>query len=134
MMIEDPKTPDARKERDSQDTMQRIQVGVVGLVAVLMVVSIANFVLQRASDEQSAIEEIQAEALDSTRGLIVDAEPAPVQAQAPAEPLAEMGITPAPVQEDDVVKPVPTVPGTRAQVVPDLEPDPKLEAPMDKER
>ncbi len=129
MMIEDPK-----KQNDSQDTMQRIQVGVVGLVAVLLVVSVANFVLQRASDEQSAIEEIQAEALDSSGRLVVESEPAPVPAPAPAEPLAELGITPAPVQEDEVVKPVPVVPGARSQVVPDLEPDPKLEARMDKER
>ncbi len=128
-MIEDPKN-----RSDSQDTIQRIQVGVVGLVAVLMVVSVANFVLQRASDEQSAIEEIQAEALDSSGRLVVEAEPAPAPTPAPAEPLAELGITPAPVQEDEVVQPVPEIPSARSQVVPDLEPDPKLEARMDKER
>ncbi len=127
-MIEDPKN-----KSDSQDTIQRIQVGVVGLVAVLMVVSIANFVLQRASDEQSAIEEIQAEAIDSSGRLIVENEPAPAPTPAPAEPLAELGITPAPVQEDEVVQPVPVNPSTRSQVVPDLEPDPKLEARMDEE-
>ncbi|QTD55556.1 hypothetical protein [Parasphingorhabdus cellanae] len=132
MMIEDPKKQNVKKPNDGQDTVQRIQVGVVGLVAVLMVVSVANFVLQRASDEQSAIEEIQAEALENAGRLAVEAEPAP--APAPAEPLAELGITAAPVPEDEVVQPVPTVPGTRAQVVPDLEPDPKLEARMDKER
>lgn len=115
-----------------QDTVQRIQVGVVGLVTVLLLVSVANFVLQRASDEQSAIEEIQAEAADRSRELVQEAAPAP--APAPAEPLAELGITPAPVPEDEVVQPVPTVPGSRAQVVPDLEPDPKLEVPMDQER
>lgn len=126
-MIEDPKNTDNR-----QDTIQRIQVGIVGLVAVLLLVSVANFVLQRASDEQSAIEEIQAEAAGSTRDLATEA--APVPAPAPAEPLAELGITPAPAPEDEVIQPVPTVPGSRAQVVPDLEPDPKLEAPMDQEQ
>lgn len=128
-MIEDPKN-----KSDSQDTIQRIQVGVVGLVAVLMVVSVANFVLQRASDEQSAIEEIQAEAIDSSGRLVIENEPAPAPTLAPAEPLAELGITPAPVQEEEVVQPVPVNPGTRSQVVPDLEPDPKLEARMDEER
>lgn len=132
-MIEDPKDQNAKKDNNGQDTMQRIQVGVVGLVAVLLVVSVANFVLQRASDEQSAIEQIQAEALENAGRIAAEAEPPPVQVQTPAEPLAEMGITPAPVQEEEVVEPVPTIPGTRAQVVPDLEPDPKLEAPMDKE-
>lgn len=126
-MIEGPKDTSNR-----QDTIQRIQVGVVGLVAVLLLVSVANFVLQRASDEQSAIEEIQDEATGGARELVKDIAPAP--APAPAEPLAELGITPAPVAEDEVVKPVPTVPGKRSQVVPDLEPDPKLEAPMDQER
>ncbi len=124
-MIEGPKDTGNR-----QDTIQRIQVGVVGLVAVLLLVSVANFVLQRASDEQSALEEIQAEAAGSARELVKDSTPAP----APAEPLAELGITPAPVAEDEVVQPVPVVPGKRSQVVPDLEPDPKLEAPMDQER
>lgn len=127
MMIEEP-----NKASNRQDTVQRIQVGVVGLVAVLLLVSVANFVIQRASDEQSAIEEIQAEAAGGSRELAEDV--APATAPAPAEPLAELGITPAPVPEDDVVKSVPKVPGTRAQVVPDLEPDPKLEAPMDRER
>ncbi|GAB5480777.1 MAG: hypothetical protein Pars92KO_05340 [Parasphingorhabdus sp.] len=121
-----------KETANRQDTVQRIQVGVVGLVAVLLLVSVANFVLQRASDEQSAIEEIQAEAADRSRELVQEV--APVPAPAPAEPLAELGITPAPVPEDEVVQPVPTVPGSRAQVVPDLEPDPKLEAPMDQER
>lgn len=120
-----------KQMNNRQDTMQRIQVGLVGLVAVLLLVSVANFVLQRASDEQSAIEEIQAEAAGTSRELVGEAEPVPTQA--PAEPLAELGITPAPVPEDDVVQPVPTVPGNRGQVVPDLKPDPKLEAPMDQE-
>ncbi|MEP2103485.1 MAG: hypothetical protein ABJP02_15255 [Parasphingorhabdus sp.] len=133
-MIEDPEKQNAKKDNNGQDTIQRIQVGVVGLVAVLLVVSVANFVLQRASDEQSAIQEIQTEALENAGRIAAEAEPTPVPVQAPAEPLAEMGITPAPVQEEEVVEPVPIVPGTRAQVVPDLEPDPKLEAPMDKEQ
>lgn len=126
-MIEGPKDTSNR-----QDTIQRIQVGVVGLVAVLLLVSVANFVLQRVSDEQSALEEIQAEAIGSGRELAKDV--APVPTPAPAEPLAELGITPVPVPEGEVVQPVPTVPGSRSQVVPDLEPDPKLEAPMDQEQ
>lgn len=123
---------DQKKNGNRQDTVQRIQVGVVGLVAVLLLVSVANFVLQRASDEQTAIEEIQAEAANGSRELVEDI--TPPAAQPPAEPLAELGITPAPVPEDEVVQPVPQVPENRAQVVPDLEPDPKLEAPMDQER
>lgn len=121
-MIEEPKNTSER-----QDSIQRIQVGVVGLVAVLLLVSIANFVLQRASDEQTAIEVIQAEATGSV--------PQPSEkiiVPAPSEPLADLGITPTRVPEG--IQPVPEIPVKRVQVVPDLEPDPKLEAPMDKER
>ena len=109
------------------DTMQRIQVGVVGLVAVLLLVSVANFVLQRASDEETAIEEIQAEALEGSRSVVA------VEEEAPAEPLAELGITPAPAPEEETDTAPAPASDTTGQVVPDLEPDPKLEAPMDKE-
>ncbi|GAB5487946.1 MAG: hypothetical protein Pars2KO_15160 [Parasphingorhabdus sp.] len=112
---------------DHQDTMQRIQVGVIGLVAVLLLVSVVNFVFQRASDEESAIEEIQAEAIDSTRGLVQAEE------EAPAEPLADIGITPAPAPEEDAMRETDIPVSTEGQVVPDLKPDPKLEAPMDQE-
>ena len=122
MMIEEPKNTIER-----QDSIQRVQVGVVGLVAVLLLVSIANFVLQRASDEQTAIEVIQAEATGSVQQPSEKAE-----ASAPSEPLADLGITPTRVPEG--VQPVLKMPVPRVQVVPDLEPDPKLEAPMDRER
>ena len=112
---------------DRQDTMQRIQVGVIGLVAVLLLVSVANFVLQRASDERSAIEEIQADSADLGRQIVGEPE------AAPAEPLAELGITPAPAPGEVEEAPATIAPKARGQVVPDLKPDPKLEAPMDQE-
>ncbi|QJB70720.1 hypothetical protein HF685_06835 [Parasphingorhabdus halotolerans] len=106
--------------------MQRLQVGVIGLVTVLLLVSIANFVLQRASDEPTALEEIQAGTANSARELADGID------EKPAEPLAEIGITPAPMPEDDVIQPV-VKPKVESQIVPDLKPDPKLEAPMDRE-
>lgn len=112
---------------DHQDSMQRIQVGVIGIVAVLLLVSVVNFVFQRASAEESAIEEIQAEAIDSTRGLVE------AEVEAPAEPLADIGITPAPAPEEEAPRAADLVVPTEGQVVPDLKPDPKLEAPMDQE-
>lgn len=110
------------------DMMQRIQVGVVGLVAVLLLVSVANFVMQRASDEKSAIEEIQETAEGGARSL--EAEPA----EPPSEPLADLGITPAPAPEEDDEKAAPTSSAPIGQVVPDLKPDPNLDTPMDQER
>ena len=110
--------------------MQRIQVGVVGLASVLLLVSVANFVIQRASDEQTVIEEMQAEAEGSAPPLASNPE------EKPAEPLAELGITPAPAPasgagKTDLQKPAANLPG---QTVPDLKPDPNLDAPMDRER
>jgi len=108
--------------------MQRIQVGVVGLAAVLLLVSVANFIIQRASDEQTGIEEMQAEATGVAPPIIN------VPEEKPAEPLAELGITPAPAQgtgKAEAQNPAANLPG---QTVPDLQPDPKLDAPMDRER
>lgn len=116
-----------------QDTMQRIQVGVMGLAAVLLLVSIANFVMQRASNDESALEAIQAETSGSLRGVSEDA------ANKPSEPLAELGITPTSKPEEEEVKggagsAARKKPAVEGQVVPDLKPDPKLEAPMDREQ
>ena len=119
-----------KQEQDPgrQDTMQRIQVGVVGLAAVLLLVSVANFVIQRASDEQTVLEELQGEGEGGTAPLASKPE------EKPAEPLAELGITPAPVPgagQPEVQKPSANLQG---QTVPDLKPDPNLDAPMDRER
>ncbi len=111
-----------------QDTMQRIQVGVIGLAAVLLLVSIANFVIQRASHEQTVLEEMQGEGVGRTAPLASKPE------EKPAEPLAELGLTPAPATgtgKADVRLPSANLPG---QTVPDLKPDPNLDAPMDRER
>ena len=116
------------QDRGRQDTMQRIQVGVVGLAAVLLLASVANFVIQRASDEQTVIEEMQAESVDRNAPLAGKAE------EKPAEPLAELGITPAPAAgagQPQLQNPAANLPG---QTVPDLKPDPNLDAPMDRER
>lgn len=119
-----------RREQNGgrQDTMQRIQVGVVGLAAVLLLVSIANFVIQRASDEKTVLQEMQSEGEDIAAPVVIKPE------EKPAEPLAELGITPAPgpgVGQTEVQKPSANLPG---QTVPDLKPDPNLDAPMDRER
>lgn len=108
--------------------MQRIQVGVIGLAAVLLLVSIANFVIQRASHEQTVLEELQGEGEGRSAPLASNPE------EKPAEPLAELGITPAPAPgtgQAEVQKPSANLPG---QTVPDLKPDPNLDAPMDRER
>lgn len=68
--------------RPAQSAVQRIQVGLLGLVAVLLFVSIANMILDRAG---SAIETTPTSTATATEG----------KAQPKDEPLAELGVTPS---------------------------------------
>jgi hypothetical protein len=65
-----------------QSAIQRIQVGVVGLVVVLLFVTLANMVLDRVS------EGTQAGGVPEAAPLITGKE------ETPDEPLAELGVTP----------------------------------------
>ncbi|MEP7349987.1 MAG: hypothetical protein ABI668_08565 [Sphingorhabdus sp.] len=68
-----------------QSALQRIQVGLIGLVVVLLFVSLANMVLDRVTDAPS-VSEAPGMPLDSNLGTGAE--------DAPAEPLAELGVTP----------------------------------------
>lgn len=70
-----------------QSAMQRIQVGVVGLVVVLLFVSLANMVLDRVTGG--------ADAGTASNGQISASDGEAM----PDEPLAELGVTP--VAKDD---------------------------------
>lgn len=65
-----------------QSAIQRIQVGVVGLVVVLLFVTLATMVLDRVSDSPQA---------PGTTGAAPMTEAKDVT---PDEPLAELGVTP----------------------------------------
>lgn len=112
-------------ELERRDIYKRLQVGVIGLVSVLIFVSIANFIVGRAADEEPAIA--------ATEGPTGPEQFASPEEETKKEPLAELGVTPAPENEaaTDPAGAVP--PATKNQIVPDLEPDPKLEKPMDRE-
>ncbi|WP_373475525.1 hypothetical protein [Sphingorhabdus sp.] len=69
-----------------QSAMQRIQVGVIGLVVVLLFVSLANMVLDRVQTGPDAV------AAGNAKAEIDPLAP-------PDEPLAELGVTP--VAKDD---------------------------------
>lgn len=71
-----------------QSAMQRIQVGVIGLVVVLLFVSLANMVLDRVTGGPSAGELPNSD--------VVAAE----QDKLPDEPLAELGVTPVAKEEE----------------------------------
>lgn len=70
-----------------QSAMQRIQVGVIGLVVVLLFVSLANMVLDRVTGGEAA------DTLPNSEAVAVESE------ALPDEPLAELGVTP--VAKDD---------------------------------
>lgn len=73
-----------------QSATQRIQVGIIGLVVVLLFVSLANMALDRASNEPPASQIPAGMSAQST----VSGDEA-----APGEPLAELGVTPVPKDE-----------------------------------
>jgi hypothetical protein len=65
-----------------QSALQRIQVGLVGLVAVLLFVSLANMVLDRVAKTPPT------DPMSAPQGS------ASVKDSTPDEPLAELGVTP----------------------------------------
>ena len=71
-----------------QSAIQRIQVGLVGLVVVLLFVTLANMVLDRVRDGPQT-------------GGVPDAAPLTADKDAtPDEPLAELGVTPVAKETD----------------------------------
>lgn len=99
--------------------MQRIQIGLTGLAGVVLLVGLANIVINKAAVREDA-------AVDGSPPMLVapgntalpEGEPGP-------EPLAELGVTPAlPDNSDD---------NRSRQVVPDLEPNPAINKRMDRE-
>lgn len=87
-----------------QEGLQRVQIGLTGLAGVVLLVGLANIVIDKARlTDPSAPPTV----VPTLAGNAV----------APKEPLAELGVQPAPEQ---------------APIVPDLQPDPKLSEPMDR--
>lgn len=84
--------------------MQRVQIGLTGVAGVVLLVGLANIVIDKAGIDKAAA-------------------PPPVvptlgeNAVAPNDPLAELGVQPTAEQP----------------VVPDLQPDPNIAKPMDRE-
>lgn len=69
--------------RPAESAMQRIQVGLIGILAVLIFVSIATMVLDRAERQAS------------TGTKAGEVQPSQAEPVAKDEPLAELGVTPA---------------------------------------
>lgn len=83
-----------------QEGLQRVQIGLTGLAGVVLLVGLANIVIEKARVDDPAVPTLETNAVS------------------PKEPLAELGVQPAPEQ---------------APIVPDLQPDPNLKKPMDQD-
>lgn len=89
-----------------QEGLQRVQIGLTGLAGVVLLVGLANIVIDKARMDDAALP--PPTAMPTLTG----------NAAAPREPLAELGVQPAPEQ---------------APIVPDLQPDPNIRKPMDRD-
>lgn len=92
-----------------QEGLQRVQIGLTGLAGVVLLVGLANIVIDKARVDDIASAPPAVPTIDVN---------AAVAATTPKEPLAELGVQPAPEM---------------APIVPDLLPDPKIRKPMDQE-
>lgn len=100
------------REESRREMVRRIQVGGAGVGGVLLLVGLTNVL----------VDNIQKDRLLSA-GAVALGESAPSNTAAPSsEPLADLGVTPA---SDGGSVPAPAVP--------DLEPDPRLQKPMDRD-
>jgi hypothetical protein len=88
-----------------QEGLQRVQIGLTGLAGVVLLVGLANIAIDKARIDDPAVPPPTVPTLD-------------LNAVAPKEPLAELGVQPAPEQQP---------------IVPDLQPDPNLNKPMDRD-
>ncbi|MET0241733.1 MAG: hypothetical protein ABW184_17715 [Sphingobium sp.] len=101
------------REDNQRESLRRIQVGAAGLGGVLLLVGLTNVLVDNIRKDNAL------SPLMGTQGESVAAPNAAVSGQQTTEPLVDLGVTPAS--------------GQGAPAVPDLEPDPRLRKPMDRD-
>lgn len=101
-----------------KEMIKRIQIGLTGLAGVMLLVGLANIVIQKAGVDVSATDGAPPQVVPTIGANAID--------DTAAEPLAELGVTPPPSEEGNSEQA--KAPG---QIVPDLEPNPALKKPMD---
>ena len=101
--------------RAHREELQRVQIGLVGLAAVLLIVTLANLVIQTARGDGL----LNANGAATTQTAAGATGGNAVQTAEPTEPLADLGVTPTA--------------DSAAPSVPDLEPDPRLRERMDRD-
>lgn len=97
-----------KDEQRRQDGLHRVQIGLTGLAGVILLVGLANIIIDKARLDERSVPPPVVPTVSTDSGNAVSS---------PREPLAELGVTPSADQT--------------GQVVPDLQPDPALNKPMD---
>lgn len=109
--------------RAHREELQRVQIGLVGLAGVLLIVTLANLVVDTARrDGGSEVVATSGEALPGP-GRMAGSNAASSPKSGGNEPLADLGVTPT---TSDTLPILPSP-------VPDLEPDPQLRQRMDQD-
>lgn len=93
-----------------QEGLQRVQIGLTGLAGVVLLVGLANIVIEKARIDDPNVPPAVVPTISD--GVNVNA------VSQPKEPLAELGVAPS---------------ADQGQVVPDLLPDPNINKPMDRD-
>lgn len=103
----------------TREMVQRVQVGLAGLLGVLAIIALAGLMTRNARVDDSGL-------TMSKEGTSIADSPSDNTvinpAMIPNEPLADLGVTPS---SDPSL--------TAPPAVPDLEPDPRLTTPMDRD-
>jgi hypothetical protein len=74
---------------DKRAGLQRVRVGLTGLGAVLLIVAISAAIFETASNRPEPVNDAAANRTEATVANMIGNE-----VEAPAEPLAEIGVTP----------------------------------------
>jgi hypothetical protein len=111
--------PQSRDLRTRREALQRVQIGIVGFAVVLLIVTIANLVVQAVRPDPN----LTASSAATTQSNAGVSNSIPLPILPDSEPLSDLGVMP---KSDASASPA-------SSSVPDLEPDRRLSKPMDQD-
>jgi hypothetical protein len=92
-----------------EEGLHRVQIGLTGLAGVILLVGLANIVIDKARMDERSMPPPVVPTMSESDNMTGQ----------PRDPLGELGVAPSAEQS--------------GQVVPDLQPDPNLRKPMDRD-